>query len=207
MPLAASFPVASRAASWVRLRRCSPKVACTDRVSARTKSSTASREAPMMSSRVAGWKERTNSLAAAIRSAAECAFRTRNMPNANYASSRECVKREGNQRGPAMWRISIAGGVRQMLADARANKVKSKISILARSAEPLHDFVAGADASLERVAQRKPRSVSTEIGWGRGTAPFPRPKVLTHLTRPDFFVQLPAGRQGETSRLTPTIYF
>jgi len=37
--------------------------------------------------------------------------------------------------------------VQAVLADARANKVKSKISILARSAEPLHDFVAGADAS------------------------------------------------------------
>jgi hypothetical protein len=33
--------------------------------------------------------------------------------------------------------------------------------------------------ALERVAQSKPGSVSTEIGWGPGTAPFPRPKVLT----------------------------
>jgi hypothetical protein len=57
-PLLSAF-TASRAASCVRLKRCSPKVACAEPAKPRTKSSTASREAPMIRSSVAGGNGRT----------------------------------------------------------------------------------------------------------------------------------------------------
>ena len=106
-----------------------------------------------------------------------------------------------------MWRISIAVGFRQCWPTPAQTKSNRKSRYWREALNHFTILWPERMPALERVAQRKPRSVSTEIGWGRGTAPFPRPKVLTHLTRPDFFVQLPAGRQGETSRLTPTIYF
>src|ERR1700745_1080982 len=67
---------------------------------------------------------------------------------------------------------------------------------LAGSLEPLHASLAGTDAGLgEKYTMNAHRS-STEMGWGRGTAPFPRPhpqkqntavytKVWTHLIGAD----------------------
>src|ERR1700751_6310999 len=63
---------------------------------------------------------------------------------------------------------------------------------LAGSLEPLHDSLAGTDAGLGEKYTMNAHRTSTEMGWGRGTAPFPRPhpqkqnaavytKVWTHL--------------------------
>src|ERR1700757_3937568 len=64
----------------------------------------------------------------------------------------------------------------------------------AGSLEPLHDSLAGTDAGLGEKYTMNAHRTSTEMGWGRGTAPFPRPhpqkqnaavytKVWTHLVR------------------------
>ena len=71
---------ARRAASCVKLKRCSPKVAPCVCEKSRTRSSIASREEPTRSNSVAGGKETMNSTARAIRSAAEWDFNTRSMP-------------------------------------------------------------------------------------------------------------------------------
>ena len=78
-PAAASFPMASRAANCVRLKRCSPKVAATERARPRTRSSTASREAPTRKSSVPAGNERTKRLARFDRSAAENDFTSESM--------------------------------------------------------------------------------------------------------------------------------
>src|SRR5437762_1455745 len=75
--------MARRAANCVKLKRCSPKVASAERASLRTRSSTASRHEPTRSSSVAAAKDRMNSAAAAIRSAADGDCRTRSMPAGN----------------------------------------------------------------------------------------------------------------------------
>lgn len=82
-PAAASLPMASRAATCVKLKRCSPKVAPLVCASPRTKSSTASRDEETRSNSVAAGKDRMNSAAAAIRSAADGDCRTRSMPAGN----------------------------------------------------------------------------------------------------------------------------
>jgi hypothetical protein len=75
--------MASRAANCMRLKRCSPKVAPLVCANPRTKSSTASRDEPTSSTSVAGAKDRMNSAAAAIRSAADGDCSTRSMPAGN----------------------------------------------------------------------------------------------------------------------------
>src|SRR5246127_3656176 len=65
---------------------------------------------------------------------------------------------------------------------------------LAGSLEPLHDSLAGTDAGLGEKYTMNAHRTSTEMSWGRETAPFPRPhpqeqnaavytKVWTHLYR------------------------
>src|SRR5690348_6910030 len=64
---------------------------------------------------------------------------------------------------------------------------------LAGSLEPLHDSLAGTDSGLGEKYTMNAHRTSTEMSWGRGTAPFPRPhpqeqnaavytKVWTYLT-------------------------
>jgi len=46
---------------------------------------------------------------------------------------------------------------------------------LAGSLEPLHDSLAGTDAGLGEKYTMNAHRTSTEMGWGRGTAPSPDP--------------------------------
>src|SRR5262245_49698770 len=45
---------------------------------------------------------------------------------------------------------------------------------LAGSPEPLHDSVAGTDAGPGENYAMNPHPTSTEMSWGRGTAPLPQ---------------------------------
>ncbi len=68
----------------MKLKRCSPKVACAEHARPRTKSSTTSREAPTTKSSVPAGNERTNWVARFNRSVAEKDFTSENMKNLGF---------------------------------------------------------------------------------------------------------------------------
>ena len=153
----ARFLIASRAAICVRLKRCSPKVAPLVCASPRTKSSTASRDEPTRSSSVPAAKDRTNSVAAAIRSAADGDCRIRSMPDGNVArwdaASQSARPRHGRggygetlgfqHRG--IHRITGGPhGPRQLCAQRR-RRIDGSLRGYKRSALAIHGLVDHAD--------------------------------------------------------------
>ena len=66
----------------------------------------------------------------------------------------------------------------------RKSRQKEADPSLPRSAQTLHDSMAGTDAGPAENNAMNQHPTSTEMGWGRGTAPLPR----THPQEQDLVV-------------------
>ena len=98
-PRSLSAGAARRAASWVSVKRCRPKVARCRCETRRTRSSTASRDAPTSSTSVPAGAARTKSIAASSRATAEGESTISSMgPRALDSRSARGCRRRGHGR-------------------------------------------------------------------------------------------------------------
>src|SRR6516225_687703 len=83
------------------------------------------------------------------------------------------------------WRISQRRGSAEITVSRSAaggEEVDHADSSLARSAQPLHHSVAGADASFGESCAMNARKASTEMGRGRGNYPLPLHPIPKYKT-------------------------